>query len=119
MLHYPFLAEVSMKFRDASLFSALFLLASASNAAKNYSYSYLGDPDLKVSASPVSCGQGACSPSVALVGGGYDVGEAFRWMIARAGVKQASGGRFVILRATGTDAYNPYIYSRLGQVDPT
>jgi cyanophycinase len=53
------------------------------------------------------------------VGGGYDVGEAFRWMIARAGITKATGGRFVIIRATGTDAYNPYIYSRLGQIDPT
>jgi cyanophycinase len=109
-----------MKFRNASLFSALFLLASVSNAAKGYTYSYLGNPDNpNVSATPVSCAQGACSPSIALVGGGYDVGEAFRWMIARAGISKASGGRFVIIRATGTDAYNPYIYSHLGQVDTT
>jgi cyanophycinase len=109
-----------MKFRDASLFGALFLLASVSNAAKGYTYSYLGNPENpNVSATPVSCGQGACSPSIALVGGGYDVGEAFRWMIARAGIRPGTGGRFVIIRATGTDAYNPYIYSRLGQVDTT
>ncbi len=109
-----------MKFRDASLFSTLLVLASASNAAKSTTYSYLGNPDSpNVTATPVSCAQGACSPSIALVGGGYDVGEAFRWMIARAGIKPGSGGRFVIIRATGTDAYNPYIYSRLGQVDAT
>jgi cyanophycinase len=112
-----------MKFRNKSLCAALFLLASTSNAAtaaKGYTYSYLGNPDNpNVGTTPVSCGQGACSPSIALVGGGYDVGEAFRWMIARAGVTKATGGRFVIIRATGTDAYNPYIYSRLGQVDPT
>ncbi|AWG46005.1 MULTISPECIES: cyanophycinase [unclassified Massilia] len=112
-----------MKFRQQTLCAALFVLVSASNAAtagKGYTYSYLGNPESSaVSARPVSCVQGACSPSVALVGGGYDVGEAFRWMIARAGVSKTTGGRFVIIRATGTDAYNPYIYSRLGQVDST
>jgi cyanophycinase-like exopeptidase len=91
--------------------------ADAAKAAK-YTYTYLGNPDsTSVTAKPVSCAQGACTPSVALVGGGYDVGESFRWMIARAGISKTAGGRFVIIRATGTDAYNPYIYSRLGQVD--
>jgi cyanophycinase len=109
-----------MKLRNTSLFATLFLLASASNAAKGYTYSFLGNPDNpNVSATPASCAQGTCSPSIALVGGGYDVGEALRWMIARAGITPATGGRFVIIRATGTDAYNPYIYSRLGQVDTT
>jgi cyanophycinase-like exopeptidase len=110
-----------MKFRHLCI--ALFSLVAAADAAaaaSKYTYSYLGSPDAAgVAATPVSCAQGACTPSVALVGGGYDVGEAFRWMIARAGISKATGGRFVIIRATGTDAYNPYIYSRLGQVDPT
>jgi cyanophycinase len=47
----------------------------------------------------------------ALMGGGSDVDEAFRWMIQRSG-----GGDFVVIRASGTDAYNPYI-SQLGAVD--
>lgn len=56
------------------------------------------------------------TPSFVLMGGGPDVDGAFRWMIEQAGVRgQAegyapTGGRFVIIRATGTDAYNPYIY---------
>jgi cyanophycinase-like exopeptidase len=110
-----------MKFRNKSLYVALFLLASnAASAAKAVTYSYLGNPEsTNVTATPVSCAQGACSPSIALVGGGYDVGEAFRWMIARAGITKTTGGRFVIIRATGTGAYNPYIYSSLGQVDST
>jgi cyanophycinase len=112
-----------MQFRNKPLCAALFLFVSASNAAtaaKSYTYSYLGNPDNpSVSATPASCAKGSCTPSIALVGGGYDVGEAFRWMIARAGISKSTGGRFVIIRATGTDAYNPYIYSRLGQVDPT
>jgi cyanophycinase-like exopeptidase len=110
-----------MKIRNKSMYIALFLLASnAASAAKAVTYSFLGNPETaSVSATPVSCAQGACSPSIALVGGGYDVGESFRWMIARAGITKATGGRFVIIRATGTDAYNPYIFSRLGQVDTT
>lgn len=46
-----------------------------------------------------------------LMGGGTDVDEAFKWMIKRSG-----GGDVVILRASGTDAYNPYIDS-LGKVN--
>ena len=40
----------------------------------------------------------------ALMGGGTDLDEAFAWLCDRAG-----GGDFLVLRATGTDAYNPYI----------
>ncbi len=50
-------------------------------------------------------------PSVLLMGGGPDVDAAFPWMITRGG-----GGDFVVIRARGTDAYNPYIYA-MGGVD--
>lgn len=40
----------------------------------------------------------------ALVGGGTDQDAAFQWMCEHAG-----GGNFVVLRASGTDAYNPYV----------
>jgi cyanophycinase len=40
----------------------------------------------------------------ALIGGGKDLDAAFQWMCRRSG-----GGDFLILRATGTDAYNPYV----------
>ena len=40
----------------------------------------------------------------ALMGGGKDLDEAFQWLCDR-----ANGGDFLVLRATGTDAYNPYI----------
>lgn len=54
----------------------------------------------------------AVAPTV-LMGGGPDVDSAFRWMIDRAGITPATGGRFVVIRATGTEAYNPYIlYSK-------
>ena len=40
-----------------------------------------------------------------LMGGGSDVDAAFTWMINKSG-----GGDFVVIRATGTNAYNSYIY---------
>ena len=45
------------------------------------------------------------SGGTVLMGGGPDVDEAFKWMIAKSG-----GGDFVILRSTGTNAYNDYVY---------
>jgi len=44
------------------------------------------------------------------MGGGPDVDEAFRWMIQQAGVQPGTGGRLVVIRATGDGAYNLYIY---------
>ena len=40
----------------------------------------------------------------ALMGGGTDLDEAFLWLCGR-----ANGGDLLVVRATGTDAYNPYI----------
>lgn len=53
----------------------------------------------------------APSPGFLLAGGGLDQHDAMRWMVQKSG-----GGDFVVIRATGTDAYNPYIYA-LGSVD--
>lgn len=47
-----------------------------------------------------------------LMGGGTDVDAAFQWMCQRAG-----GGDFVVIRTTGTDAYNPYIQQLCPQMD--
>jgi len=46
----------------------------------------------------------ATTPGIVLMGGGTDVDAAFQWMSARSG-----NGDFLVIRATGTDAYNPYI----------
>jgi len=46
-----------------------------------------------------------------LMGGGRDVEAAFRWMIERSG-----GGDFLVLRASGTDAYNGFVM-KLGGAD--
>nr|WP_294950498.1 cyanophycinase [uncultured Mucilaginibacter sp.] len=48
---------------------------------------------------------------VVMMGGGKDVDAAFKWMIGRSG-----GGDVVIIRASGTAAYNPYIYE-LGKLN--
>lgn len=48
---------------------------------------------------------------IVIMGGGTDVDAAFQWMINRSG-----GGDVVILRASGTDAYNAYI-NGLGKVN--
>ena len=39
-----------------------------------------------------------------LMGGSTDVDAAFAWMCQR-----SRGGDFLIVRASGTDAYNPYV----------
>src|SRR5262245_47621105 len=52
------------------------------------------------------------SSGLVLMGGGTDVDAAFQWMCQRAG-----GGDFVVIRTTGTDAYNPYIQQLCPQMD--
>jgi cyanophycinase len=65
-------------------------------AAPGYQYSVVGNPADVVTPT---------SGLLVLQGGGTDVDENFVRMGAHAG-----GGDFVVIRATGTDAYNPYIY---------
>jgi len=48
--------------------------------------------------------QTTARPGTALLGGGSDIDEAFRWLCEKAG-----GGDFLILRARGDDDYNSYI----------
>ncbi len=83
--------------------AAAFGIASAGN--KPYKYFVTGDAQALVNIVTTPS-----TPSIVLMGGGPDVDEAFRWMIARAGIRPGTGGRFVVIRATGTDAYDPYIY---------
>jgi cyanophycinase len=64
-------------------------------AAKQYSYFRVGN------ANDVTT---STTPGTVLMGGGTDVDAAFQWMCGRSG-----NGDFLVIRATGTDAYNPYI----------
>ncbi|HEX8333053.1 MAG TPA: cyanophycinase, partial [Segetibacter sp.] len=52
----------------------------------------------------------ATKAGIVLMGGGKDVDAAFKWMIEKSG-----GGNVVVIRATGTNAYNKYVYD-LGKV---
>ena len=76
-----------------SLIAACFLTPAF--AAKQYSYFRVGNPN-DVTTSTTG--------GTVLMGGGTDVDAAFQWMCGRSG-----NGDFLVIRATGTDAYNPYI----------
>ena len=54
---------------------------------------------------------GATQSGLALMGGGTDVDAVFTWMSDRAG-----GGDFVVIRASGADGYNQYVFD-LGDFD--
>jgi cyanophycinase len=85
--------EVLMK-----IFAILLLACSVvvpAFAAKQYSYFRVGNPNDVTTAT---------TAGTVLMGGGTDVDAAFQWMCQRSG-----NGDFLVIRATGTDAYNPYI----------
>src|SRR5690242_13188342 len=80
------------------MFALLLFLVLAHHAlAQSPAYRYLriGNSN-PVAATP--------TPGFVLMGGGTDLDEAFRWLCERAG-----GGDFLILRATGSGDYNPYV----------
>lgn len=68
----------------------------AQSLVRTYDWATQGDP-IEVEREPL-CG------GLALMGGGTDVDSALAWMAER-----ANGGDFVVLRASGTDAYNEHI----------
>ncbi len=77
--------------------------ASAAGSNPKYEY-YVTGHDANVVTST--------SGGLLLMGGSTDVDAGFKWMIDKSG-----HGDFVVIRATGTDAYDPWIYSELGGVD--
>jgi cyanophycinase-like exopeptidase len=79
------------------LSAAVLVLVSVipASAAKQFSYFRVGQ------AADVTT---ATTGGTVLMGGSTDVDAAFQWMCDRAG-----NGDFLVIRATGTDAYNPYI----------
>jgi len=78
-----------------ALFALIFFSVTQLWAAKQYSYFRVGN------ANDVTT---TTSAGTVLMGGGTDVDAAFQWMCGRSG-----NGDFLVIRATGTDAYNPYI----------
>lgn len=73
----------------------LSLLAVPAHAAKKYTYFRVGNQNDVTTTT---------TAGTVLMGGGTDVDAAFQWMCQRSG-----NGDFLVIRATGTDAYNPYI----------
>lgn len=75
----------------------LFLFFSVANFARADSYKYIrvGNKD-DVYTTPMF--------GIAMMGGGTDLDEAFRWLC-----NKGNGGDFLVLRARGTDAYNSYV----------
>lgn len=83
--------------RTLLLCLALCATVPAAHAGKKPSFSYFRVGNA-VDVAPTP------QPGVVLMGGGTDVDAAFQWMCQRSG-----DGDFLVIRATGTDAYNPYI----------
>jgi cyanophycinase len=78
------------------LFSVLTLLLAASFAhAASYQYFRIGNKN-DIQTQPAA--------GTAMMGGGSDLDEAFRWLC-----RKGNGGDFLILRASGDDAYNSYV----------
>jgi cyanophycinase len=73
----------------------LLLLCGGISSAASYKYKRVGS-DLDA--------QTHIEPGIALMGGGTDQDEAFRWLCGK-----ANGGDFLILRARGKDTYNSYV----------
>lgn len=80
--------------------AGLLCLVPMADAAPGYQHFVVGNPADVVTTT---------TPLLVLQGGGTDVDENFVRMGAASG-----GGDFVVIRASGTDAYNPYILGLCG-----
>lgn len=87
----------------AVAFTAAAAHAAPKAAAKGYDYYLTGSAD------DATASIAPARPTAVLMGGGTDVDAAFQWMIAKAG-----GGDFVVIRASGADGYNAYLYAMGG-----
>lgn len=83
--------------RSLLMFLSAFVLSSPALAGKTPSYTYTRVGNAADVAPSTTSG-------VVLMGGGTDVDQAFQWLCNLSG-----NGDFLIIRATGTDAYNPYV----------
>lgn len=81
--------------------------AKATTTNKHYDYYLSGSAADARPAAPAS-------KMMVLMGGGVDVDDAFRAMIAHAGGSAASRIDVVIVRASGADGYNPHLVAMTG-----
>lgn len=96
------LRGLSICIAGLALATAYVLPAEAGKVKPGYDYYPTGDVADVQPTRPTA-------QTAVLMGGGTDVEAAFRWMIQKSG-----GGNFVVIRATGADGYNPYIYAMGG-----
>jgi cyanophycinase len=82
-------------FQAQVLWLAFLAFSLSATQAQSYKYFRLGNPD-DVQTKP--------SFGIAMMGGGSDLDDAFRWLC-----RKGNGGDFLVLRATGDDDYNSYI----------
>ena len=100
-------ASLRMFYRLLTTLAVIGVLASALHAAAKPGFkSFIAGNAADAPPSP------NLTPGVVLMGGGTDVDAAFQWMCQRAG-----GGDFLVIRTSGTDAYNPYIQELCPQMD--
>jgi cyanophycinase len=84
-----------MKFARVLFVSLVFCVSAAVSHAAHFKYIRQGNPqDVQTRA----------EAGVAMMGGGTDLDEAFRWLCGK-----ANGGDFLIVRAHGSADYNPYV----------
>jgi cyanophycinase len=84
-----------MKLARVVLLGLVFCGIAAVSYAADFKYIRQGNPQNV---------QTHAEAGVAMMGGGGDLDEAFRWLCAR-----ADGGDFLIIRAHGSTDYNPYV----------
>jgi cyanophycinase len=84
-----------MSLKSGLIASLLFLFLSIGLQAKSFKYARIGNK-ADVQTVPTA--------GIAMMGGGADLDDAFRWLCTR-----ANGGDFLILRARGSNDYNPYV----------
>jgi cyanophycinase len=84
-----------MNISRRSLFAQTLLLAASLAHAASYQYFRIGNKD-DMQTTPAA--------GTAMMGGGSDLDEAFRWLC-----QKGNGGDFLILRASGDDDYNSYV----------
>jgi len=83
------------KARNAGVMLFVLLIFSSESLGSSYHYIRLGHTE---DATTIT------TAGVAMMGGGDDIDEAFRWLCQKGG-----GGDFLILRARGDDEYNSYV----------
>jgi cyanophycinase len=84
-----------MKFIPGFLFALALLCCATTSHAASFKYIRQGNPQ---------DAQTHPAAGVAMMGGGSDLDEAFRWLCGK-----ADGGDFLIIRAHGGADYNPYV----------